>query len=71
MEIPVHVAAPMAASQSDHYHDAGGALVPGPGSSPHYPVASQLTPADREAASIAGTPPPVITDERMPVLNWP
>jgi hypothetical protein len=39
----------MAGSHSDHYHDAGGALVQGPGPGPHDPVAPQLTPADRDS----------------------
>ncbi len=38
----------MAGSHSDHYHDAGGALVQGPGPGPFDPVAPQLTPADRD-----------------------
>jgi hypothetical protein len=84
----------MAGSQSDHYHDGGGAPVQGPGAGPHDPVASQLTPADRDAyeqvcaavnaklaaiqkrseamlsaARIAGTLPPVITDDRIPALK--
>jgi hypothetical protein len=94
MEIRFMSLLSMAGSHSDHYHDAGGALVQGPAPGLHDPVASQLTPADREvydqvcaagnaklaaiqqrsqdmlnAARIAGTPPPVITDDRMPVLK--
>ena len=39
----------MAGSHADHYHDAAGTLVPGPGPGPHDPIAPQLPAADREA----------------------
>jgi hypothetical protein len=84
----------MAGSHSDHYHDAGGALVQGPGPGPHDPLAAQLTTPNRgayeqvcaavnaklaaiqkrseemlNAARIAGTLPPVMSDDRMPALK--
>jgi hypothetical protein len=84
----------MTGNHSDHYHDASGALTPGPGPGSHDPVAAQLTPADRgtyehvcaevnaklatiqkrseemlNAARIAGTRPPMITDDRLPAMK--
>lgn len=98
IEIPIEIRfmslLNIAGSDSDHYHDAGGALVQGPGRGPHDPVATQLTPVDRDAyeqvgaavnaklaaiqkrseevlnaARVAGTLPPVITDDRIPALK--
>ena len=49
MEIRLLSLLNMAGSHSDHYHDAGGALVQGHLPGPFDPVAPQLTPADRES----------------------